>query len=76
MEEIDKKFVGKSVKILSDWNGQVHGSSKPSLKGKVFKIMNTHIDFDDVTFFLEGYECGHSGVGIDDVEFVKVGDSK
>jgi len=72
-KEIGDKFEGRSVRILSNYNAQPYGNSKPSLKGKVFKITSAHIDSRDCYFFLEGYEYGCSGVFIDEVEFLKEG---
>lgn len=33
-----ENFKGKKIRIISDWNGQQFGTSKPSKKGKIYTI--------------------------------------
>ena len=60
---------GRYVRIIKDFRDQPWGSSKPNLKGKVFKVRN--LFFSDIdggcTLWLEGVRCG---VSINEVEFV------
>jgi hypothetical protein len=44
-------LVGRSAKIMSDYNGQPYGSSKPSMKGQIKSITDVHLD-------------AHSGVSV------------
>jgi len=43
-DEVSAMIVGRQAKILSDYNGQPHGYSKKSLKGKVITIKYVLID--------------------------------
>lgn len=46
---------GEQVRILSDWNGQLHGRSRKSMKGKTFEVAHATIDpYWGVYLFLEG----------------------
>jgi len=61
-------LLNKEVRITSNFNGQPHGHSRPSLKGKVFSIKNVH---------LEGWQCSvwdgnydHCYIDIREVEFL------
>lgn len=66
-------LVGRSIKILSDYNGQTYGKSKPSLKGKIKVI--AHVSITDCRLYvaIEGflYSCG---LEIEEWELVKQGD--
>ena len=41
---IEDMLKGKTVEIVSNFNDQPHGRSKPSLKGKRFAIKSAHIE--------------------------------
>jgi hypothetical protein len=64
------KLYGKRFRILVDYNGQPYGSSKPNLKGKIFKVTDVHsINIDQFGFFIfpDGYR---DGLEIHKVEFL------
>jgi hypothetical protein len=37
-QRIEDAYKGKMVRILSDFNGQPYGRSRPNLKGRIFKV--------------------------------------
>lgn len=45
---------GREMKILSDYNGQPYGSSKPSLKGKIFRVESVSIEGDGCQLLPKG----------------------
>lgn len=65
---IHEAAVGRRVRILSNYNGQPIGRSRPSLKGKVFHV--THAFWSDnngVCLFIEDYGVS---IPLNEVEFV------
>ena len=71
MDAISKAFVGRTVKVLSDHNGQPYGRSKKSWKGETAIVKHVLIDTTvwEVLLTLSGheYECM---IPADEVEFV------
>lgn len=39
-----RALVGRKIKVLSDYNGQCYGSSKPSQKGKMLTIASASVN--------------------------------
>ncbi len=65
---VRKDVIDKEVKIISNYNGQPYGSSKPSLKGKVFKIKD--IIIDDKQIYFHNGNIDHCYISIHEVEFL------
>lgn len=62
---------GVRVRILSKYNGQMYGRSKPALTGQIRKIARTSVsETSGVIFWLEGFEYGCPALALDEVEFV------
>jgi hypothetical protein len=51
-------LVGRTVEVISNFNDQQYGRSKPTLKGKRFTVHNAFVDDGHVTVWLEGCHCG------------------
>lgn len=50
---ISETLVGRSARIVSKFNGQPHGRSRPPLTGKVFPIVAAFAESDgDITVWL------------------------
>lgn len=57
LDALEASLKGRKVRILSNYNGQPWGGSKPSLKGKVLKVERVYYDgwpSCPVTLLLEG----------------------
>jgi len=67
-DKCDNMFKGRHVIITGWYNGQPHGSSKKSLKGKNFIIRHAYLDSNRLCFFLEGQNLG---IDSNDVEFAE-----
>lgn len=62
---------GRSVRVISDHNGQPFGRSKKSWKGEICKIVRIHVDIDEgMSLVLEGHEYGECFIPANQVEFV------
>lgn len=63
---------GRTVKIISDYNGQPYGHSKPSMKGQTFKVKNVEITSGGGggVYFWDG-NCDHVYISMDEVEFIE-----
>jgi hypothetical protein len=61
---------GKRVKIVSAYNGQDYGRSRPSLTGKIVEVESIHIDplHGGGCLFVKGQNLG---LGFDEVEWVE-----
>lgn len=61
---------GKRVKIVSNYNGQDYGRSKPALTGQIFEVTSIHIDglHRGGWLFIKGQRLG---LGFDEVEWVE-----
>ena len=61
-KEFDRRcndmFTGRTVEIISNYNGQICGRSRPSLKGKRFKVTSAIVDIEGVYVFIEGHPVG------------------
>jgi hypothetical protein len=44
LDGLEASLKGRKVRVLSNFNGQPWGRSKPSLKGKVFEVERVHYD--------------------------------
>ncbi len=71
LEILKKELIGKKVKIISNYNGQQFGSSKPKLTGKIFEIKSVFYNNSNVEspigIFIEGHLLGLS---LSEVEFI------
>lgn len=52
--ELSKRYVGKKATIVSDYNGQDYGSSRPSQRGKTVEVHSVFLDSHGVFFFVYG----------------------
>jgi hypothetical protein len=48
----------RTVEIISNFNDQLYGKSKKSLKGRRFIVDDSSVDQGRVTVFMEGVRCG------------------
>lgn len=48
----------RTVEVISNFNDQQFGRSRPSLKGKRFTINGAFVEDGGVTVFLDGLRCG------------------
>lgn len=54
--EFNKLYVGRRVKIVSNYNGQPHGRSKKSLKGTTQVVRHIILSFSGSVYLgIEGY---------------------
>jgi hypothetical protein len=67
LNEIDSFCVGKRVKIISNYNGQPHGRSKPPLTGRIFEVEYVSTNDSEIQFGLKGQNLF---VRLHEVEFV------
>ena len=49
---------GRTVEVISDFNDQPYGRSKPSLKGKRYEVLSAFVEQGGVTVWLSGLRCG------------------
>jgi hypothetical protein len=61
--------VGEKVRILSDFNGQAFGNSKPSLKGQIFIVAEVMVD-DDYDIYLWDGDNEHCFINLNEIEFI------
>ena len=71
--KIRTSLKGRKVEILSNYNGQPHGRSKPSQRGNVLTVRDATLDLDgsDIALQLEEFALGHPFIGFGDVKFVE-----
>jgi membrane protein implicated in regulation of membrane protease activity len=55
---VRKKLKGRTIKIVSDYNGQPYGSSKKSIKGSIWRIKSVWFNGDTWGVFIDGYSVG------------------
>jgi len=65
-----KSLVGKRVRVLSEYNGQMYGRSKTSLKGQIKKIGSAMIGDEGIIISLEGYVYGCPCLELSEVEIL------
>ena len=58
---------GKTIKILSDYNGQPYGQSKRSLKGECFTVTGSTVESDGIWLYIKEHNVG---LNIEEVEFI------
>lgn len=46
-EDVEKRLIGRTARIVSKYNGQLHGRSKPTQTGQQARIECIHIDPTD-----------------------------
>ncbi len=63
-----KYLDGSKIKILSNYNGQPHGSSKKSLKGTIQTIRYAFVDMGEIWIFIEGDH--QAGLAYDEWELI------
>jgi hypothetical protein len=66
IKRVKDHYIGKDIKIISDYNGQPYGSSKKSLKGTIHKIVKVYYT-NDFFIFIKGHRLG---LRFDEVEFI------
>jgi len=65
---IRELLVGRSAKIISDYNGQPYGRSAPSMRGRIKSIVAVHFDLNQgVSVQLTGSRLY---ISIDEIEIV------
>lgn len=67
-DQINGMLKGRKVRILSDYNGQDMGTSRPSLKGRVFTVTWACYDRGSVTVGLDGPRHLTNAVDLKEVE--------
>lgn len=71
VEDFRRAVVGRKVRILSNYNGQMYGRSKRSQHGQIVTIKQAHLSaLDNWCFQLEEFASGHPFIQMKDVEFV------
>jgi len=74
-EDARKTAVGRMVRVATDINGQPYGRSKPSQKGRTFKIVGVLLDIahEAPTLWLESeLYSGTLACSVDDVELLEL----
>ncbi len=67
----------KNYKIVGNYNGQPYGKSRPSLKGKIFTVINGYdLSFHDwsMSWTMTPYRspaCNNCSCDLDDIEFLE-----
>lgn len=64
-------LMGREVKIISQYNGQLCGRSKKPMTGRRGKIEMVDIDGQDCHVWITGLVYGHPGLRLDEVEFIR-----
>jgi len=67
-DRVSEMVVGRKARILSNFNGQACGRSKPSLKGKIITVKNVSIDSYGCQLWDGNYD--HCFIPMDEVEFL------
>jgi len=65
---VSAMVVSRKAKVLSNFNGQMCGTSKPSMKGKIITIKQVHIDSLGCSLWDGNYD--HCFIPIEEVEFI------
>jgi hypothetical protein len=74
-EDARKTAVGRKVRVVTDITGQPYGRSKPSQKGRTFKIAAVLLDIEheSPTLWLESESySGTLACSLDDVELLEL----
>lgn len=66
---VSAMLVGKRVRIISDFNGQMYGTSKKSMKGREFVVESAHISHDACYVF--SWKVSNVCIPIEEVEFLE-----
>lgn len=66
-DKVSNMLVGRQARILSNFNGQACGQSKPSLKGKLITVKAISIDSYDCQLWDGNFD--HVYIPIEQVEF-------
>jgi len=66
---VKEMLIGRQARIISDYNGQLYGHSKPSLRGKVITIKYASIDSLGCSVW-DGDWNNRAYIGIDEIEFL------
>ena len=67
IDVVCKELIGWSIKIISNYNGQPVGRSRPSLKGQTRIIKHVFFAHSEFHYFIEDELCALSS---DDFEFI------
>lgn len=68
-DRVSEMVVGRKAKILSNFNGQCFGHSKPSMKGKIITIKDVSIGSRDCQLWDGNFD--HCFISMDEVEFLE-----
>lgn len=69
-QEVSEAMRGKFVEVISDYNGQMCGSSKPSQSGKILEVATFFYSHGEPQLFLSKFRYGCPALGLDEVRFV------
>lgn len=64
---LTEKYRGRRVRIISDFNGQMHGRSRAALTGQILTVRSVDVDAFSVSLFLDGQNVA---VSVGEVEFL------
>jgi hypothetical protein len=68
-DKVSEMLIGRQARIISNFNGQPYGTSKPSLKGKVITVKAISIDSYGCQVWDGNFD--HVYLLIDEVEFLE-----
>ncbi len=70
LKKFEDAAAGRKVRILSDYNGQSFGSSKPSQRGSVCTVKQAKWHNGDWSLQLDEWAYGHPFIALNEVEFL------
>jgi hypothetical protein len=72
MKDLNKEMEGKKYQIIKDYNGQIIGTSRPNLKGRVYTLDEDGIQCDvDYRGFMVLPEGQRLYCSLDKIEFLE-----
>lgn len=63
---------GRKVRIVSDYNGQPYGHSRPSMRGRLGEIVLVHMTGEDCEVWLKDLQYGYPALSLSELEFIMV----
>ena len=67
ISKVNKNYVGKRFRVLSNYNGQPYGRSKKSMKGDILVVESIGFNDEKAYIFPKGHRLS---LGINEVEFI------
>jgi len=67
--DLSKLMVGRKAKIISDFNGQMYGKSKKSMKGREFVVESVHVSATDCCVF--SWKVSNLFIPVEEVDFIE-----